>query len=144
MSDRDRDELALTIAHPKHSPTGMVTEPMPDECGRCVDALLAADRLIGLGWRRSTVTPEQVEVPRYDDESLGRISPRRIPTRRQTANAEADITDAQSTVTPEQVEAAAGAMVDVDCTAYPATSSAILMARAAARAFGLSVAEGDS
>lgn len=62
MSDRDRDELALAIAHPKRSPAGMVTEPMPDECDRCVDALLAADKLIAAGWRRPTVTPEQAET----------------------------------------------------------------------------------
>ena len=57
----DRDVLALTIAHPKRSPTGMVTDPMPDECDRCADALRIADAVLAAGFRR-TVTPEQIEA----------------------------------------------------------------------------------
>ena len=57
----DRDDLALMIAHPKRSPTGMVTDPMPDECDRCADALRIADAVLAAGFRR-TVTPEQIEA----------------------------------------------------------------------------------
>lgn len=59
LSYRDRDELAIQIAHPG-APAGM--EITPDNCTLCRQAAKTADHVLSLGWRRSTVTPEQIEA----------------------------------------------------------------------------------
>jgi hypothetical protein len=132
----DRDDLAVAIAHPMSTVANQ--RWLPENCTRCRDAGPAADRLIADGWHHTVALPEQV--------SIGQLKkcpahPGHAPFLAAHACPWCTITKLQATgrpATQEQLDAAAQAIDSrISIPELPGLSMAL--ARAVARAFGVSI-----